>query len=89
MTLLSFAKSDWFLTAIDKQEPKFLWKLHLFQSVIQRDGFRSLGEDEEVEFKAEMSDKGLEATEVRGVGGGDCAGSHRRPGAKKKVKKVR
>ena len=52
-------------------------------------GFRSLGDDEEVNFKAVESDKGMEATEVRGVAGGDCQGSHRRPGAKKKLKKVR
>ena len=52
-------------------------------------GFRSLGDDEEVEFKAVKSDKGLEAVEVRSSAGGDCKGSNRRPGAKKKHKKVR
>ena len=52
-------------------------------------GFRSLGDDEVVEYKAVNSDKGHEATAVRAVGGGDCQGSHRRPGAKKKTKKVR
>ena len=60
-----------------------------FQSVIQMGGFRSLGDSEQVEFKAVKSDKGMEAIEVRGVAGGDCQGSHRRPGAKKKLKKVR
>ena len=52
-------------------------------------GFRSLADDEEVEFKAVKSDKGYEAVEVRGTSGTDCKGSHRRPGAKKKLKKVR
>lgn len=53
-------------------------------------GFRSLADDEEVEFKAAKSDKGWEAVEVRGCEGSDCRGSHRRPGAKgKKLKKVR
>ena len=51
-------------------------------------GFRSLGDGEVVEYKAVGSDKGHEATAVRAVGGGDCQGSHRRPGAKKKTKKV-
>ena len=52
-------------------------------------GFRSLADDEEVEFKADKSNKGWEAVEVRGCEGSDCRGSHRRPGAKKKLKKVR
>ena len=59
------------------------------QSVIQMGGFRSLGDEEQVEFKAVQSDKGFEAVEVRGVAGKDCEGSHRRPGSKKKLKKVR
>ena len=62
--------------------------------MIKKDGFRSLGDDEEVEFKAEQSSKGLEATEVRAVGGGEVEGSHRRPGGRaaqnrRKLKKVR
>ena len=57
--------------------------------MLQMTGFRSLGDDEVVEYKAVNSDKGHEATAVRAVGGGDCQGSHRRPGAKKKTKKVR
>ena len=48
-----------------------------------------MADDEEVEFKAVQSDKGHEAIEVRGVQGSECKGSHRRPGAKKKLKKVR
>ena len=70
---------------------QFMYDFYLFilQSVIQMGGFRSLGDDEEVEFKAVKSDKGLEAVEVRSSAGGDCKGSNRRPGAKKKHKKVR
>ena len=64
-------------------------ELDLLQSVIQMGGFRSLADDEEVEFKADKSNKGWEAVEVRGCEGSDCRGSHRRPGAKKKLKKVR
>ena len=33
--------------------------------------------------------QGLEAVEVRSPSGGDCKGSHRRPGARQKYKKVR
>ena len=57
--------------------------------MIQKSGFRSLGDDEAVEFLADEGGKGLEATEVRAVGGGEVQGSHRRPRAKKKTKKVR
>lgn len=53
------------------------------------EGFRSLGEDEEVEFECKASDKGLEATLVTGPEGADCSGSHRRPQQKKRFKKIR
>ncbi|XP_015788739.1 putative uncharacterized protein DDB_G0272516 isoform X1 [Tetranychus urticae] len=59
------------------------------QSVIQMNGFRSLGDEEEVEFECKVSDKGLEATLVTGVEGLECKGSHRRPISRKKFKKVR
>lgn len=52
-------------------------------------GFRSLGDDEIVEFEFKESDKGIEATLVTGPDGNDCKGSHRRPATKKKVKKIR
>ena len=52
-------------------------------------GFRSLSEDEEIEFESQPSDKGVEATFVCGVGGGDCRGSERRPASRKKFKKIR
>lgn len=60
-----------------------------FQSVIQMPGFRSLGDDEEVEFECKESDKGLEATRVSGPSSVDCQGSHRRPLAKKRFRKIR
>lgn len=52
-------------------------------------GFRSLGDEEEVEFEFKESDKGLEATIVTGPDGNECVGSNRRPMSKKKVKKIR
>ena len=53
-------------------------------------GFRSLGDEEEVEFECKVCDKGFEATSVTGVHGKECQGSHRRPMSKKsKHKKVR
>ena len=52
-------------------------------------GFRSLGDEEEVEFECKVSDKGLEATMVTGVEGVECKGSNRRPMSKKKFKKIR
>ncbi|CAG2167764.1 unnamed protein product [Oppiella nova] len=52
-------------------------------------GFRSLGDEEEVEFECKVSDKGLEATMVSGVEGQECKGSNRRPMSKKKFKKIR
>jgi protein lin-28 len=52
-------------------------------------GFRSLGDEEVVEFEVKVSEKGLEATVVTGPEGHECKGSHRRPASKKKVKKIR
>lgn len=60
-----------------------------FQSVIQMTGFRSLGDEEEVEFECQVSDKGLEATKVAGPQNTDCRGSHRRPVSKKRFRKIR
>ncbi|CAH0556952.1 unnamed protein product [Brassicogethes aeneus] len=58
-------------------------------SVIQMTGFRSLGDEEEVEFECQVSDKGLEATKVTGPQSTDCRGSHRRPASKKRFRKIR
>lgn len=52
-------------------------------------GFRSLGDEEEVEFECQVSEKGLEATKVTGPGSIDCRGSHRRPASKRKFRKIR
>ncbi len=67
----------------------YLWLYFWLQSVIQMPGFRSLGDEEEVEFECKVSDKGLEATMVTGVEGAECKGSNRRPMSKKKFKKIR
>ncbi|XP_059473335.1 protein lin-28 homolog [Neocloeon triangulifer] len=78
------AKGWGFITPDDGGQDVFV-----HQSVIQMNGFRSLGDDEEVIFSCKASDKGLEATNVTGVDGGDCHGSHRRPLSKKRFRKIR
>lgn len=73
-----------FITPDDGQPDVFL-----HQTVIQMEGFRSLAEDELVEFEAKPSERGLEATHVCGPGGVDCKGSERRPVGKRKTRKIR
>ncbi|GIY21392.1 protein lin-28 homolog [Caerostris darwini] len=67
--------------------PELHW--HPMSSVIQMPGFRSLGDEEIVEFECRSSDKGLEATAVMGPEGENCKGSHRRPMSKKRFRKIR
>uniref|UniRef100_A0A336K3K3 CSON010104 protein n=1 Tax=Culicoides sonorensis TaxID=179676 RepID=A0A336K3K3_CULSO len=65
-------------------------EVFVHQSVIKMGGFRSLGENEEVEFECKYSDKGLEATFVCGPSEQTCHGSTFRPRGKKRIfRKVR
>ncbi|XP_021697781.1 protein lin-28 homolog isoform X1 [Aedes aegypti] len=59
------------------------------QSVLQMEGFRSLGQNEPVEFEAKLTDKGYEATKVYGPSQSQCKGSEFRPRAKRKYRKMR
>lgn len=63
--------------------------IFVHQSVIKMSGFRSLGDEEKVEFECKASGKGFEATTVSGPQGADCLGSHRRPTSKKRFRKIR
>ncbi|CAG0887610.1 unnamed protein product, partial [Cyprideis torosa] len=78
------AKGWGFITPNDGTQDVFV-----HQSVIKMDGFRSLGDEEEVEFEYKTSEKGLEATLVRGPRGNDIHGSDRRPLSKKRFRKFR
>ncbi|XP_055537118.1 protein lin-28 homolog isoform X2 [Wyeomyia smithii] len=59
------------------------------QSVLQMEGFRSLGQNEPVEFDCKLTDKGFEATKVYGPSQTQCKGSEFRPRAKRKFRKMR
>ena len=60
--------------------------IFVHQAAIEKEGFRSLGMGEEVEFQAIRSDKGWEVVRVRGVDGKDILGMMRE---EKKQNKIR
>merc|ERR1712117_674717 len=68
----------------DKNKPT--GDIFVHQAVIVKEGFRSLGMGEEVEFQAVQSDKGWEAVRVRGVDGKEIVGMVREERRKKKVR---
>ncbi|XP_045471079.1 protein lin-28 homolog isoform X2 [Harmonia axyridis] len=78
------AKGWGFITPEDGGQDVFV-----HQSVIKMNGFRSLGDEEEVEFDCVFSGKGLEATNVTGPQAIDCRGSNRKPAGKKRFRKLR
>lgn len=52
-------------------------------------GFRSLGENEVVEFECTISDKGVEATRVSGPNQSDIQGNRQKRNIKKRFRKTR
>ncbi|XP_013103977.1 protein lin-28 homolog [Stomoxys calcitrans] len=78
------AKGWGFLTPNDGGHEVFV-----HQSIIQMSGFRSLGEQEDVEFECRLTERGLEAFRVSGKQGIDCHGSTFRPRSKKRHRRVR
>ncbi|KPU78506.1 uncharacterized protein Dana_GF27645 [Drosophila ananassae] len=52
-------------------------------------GFRSLGEQEEVEFECQRTPRGLEATRVSGRQGESCHGSTYRPRINRRTRRMR
>ncbi|XP_065360065.1 protein lin-28 homolog [Calliphora vicina] len=64
-------------------------EVFVHQSVIQMIGFRSLAEQEDVEYECHMTKRGLEATRVSGRQGNDCHGSTFRPRFKKSNRRLR
>ena len=53
------------------------------------DGFRSLDEEEEVEFIVALGKNGLEASNVEGANGARLRGHHVRPLGKRREKLIR
>lgn len=67
----------------------FFCFLLFMQSVLEMTGFRSLGENEVVDFKSKTTDKGVEATLVTGPNQKNLEGSQMRDYTKKRFRKTR
>lgn len=67
----------------------YFFFLLLYQSVVEMAGFRSLAENEIVDFKSKNTDKGVEATVVTGPDGANLMGSEPRVVNKKRFRKTR
>ena len=67
------AGSGWGFVVPDEKGPD----VFVHQSVIKKDGFRSLADGEKVEYFARQTDRGVQATFVCGPAGRDCRGRRR------------
>lgn len=65
------------------------FNLFILKSVLRMGGFRSLGENEVVDFEAKDSDKGVEATFVIGPNSSDLHGSAKNRNRTKRFRKTR
>lgn len=60
----------------------------MFQSALQMEGFRSLDENEEIEFTVALGKNGLEAADVKGINGAALRGHSIRPIGKRSREKL-
>ena len=67
------AGSGWGFVVPDEKGPD----VFVHQSVIKKDGFRSLADGERVEYLARQTDRGMQATFVCGPAGRNCRGRRR------------
>ncbi|CAD5210739.1 unnamed protein product [Bursaphelenchus xylophilus] len=68
-----------FIQSTMEDEERSKEKVFVHYSNIQKEDFRSLGENERVEFEVALTDNGLQAINVRGQGGAEIEGHYERP----------